>query len=344
MTNTQLLLLYLLINTVTSFTSVPLAPSSIISIRQLPSRLYLIYGMAYDGYEGGEKFIREERETLITPRAFTEELTDDEEATTGAFRLMMARKAVQVFATLVETESPEKSCPKPGQGGFVKMFDDTTQTETARLVTCKHLWSAPGFILSFCNILSYQTMNYNLFTGPQFDLCKSDRLLPVNLRDDIKWKDGFGVAIAKSKILTAENVPAEASTFEFVGPDFEYEVGQKIGMAVGTTSLQLSDLASRIQGQTSKSLQSVYGQMDGSVHIHTGEITRVENQHIEHDINTIPGFSGAMIFLLDQKQPLSVAKQDYGKVIAVHVGAPKKLLGTANIGFRCCVDGKTCIP
>lgn len=311
---------------------------------RLPSNLSLLYGVEYGRDADDDVYIHEEREVYISKRTFGPGLTDDDEASTGELRARMSKKAVQLFGTLVKTNRPRASRPSPGQGGFVKMFDDATQTETARLVTCKHLWSVPGFTLAFCNVLCYSTLEYNLMTGPEFDLCKTARPGPFNLRDDILWEDGLDVAIAKSSILEAEQAPQEPAIFEFVRPDFEYEVGQRVGMVVGTSFLQLSDFTARSPGEETDFLESVYGKMDGNTHLYTGAITRVEEEHIEYNINTLPGFSGALIFLLDKKQPSTVQETDYGKVIAVHVGSPKKLRAQANVGFRCCVNGKTIIP
>ena len=62
---------------------------------------------------------------------------------------------------------------------------------------------------------------------------------------------------------------------------------------------------------------------DNAASIYTGEIIRVsgDGRVIEHDINTYKGCSGAIIFLLDKRQPTGlVNSQDYGKAIAIHAG------------------------
>lgn len=66
--------------------------------------------------------------------------------------------------------------------------------------------------------------------------------------------------------------------------------------------------------------------------IYTGEIVRVGLHHIECSINSFEGCSGAVVFLLDKKQPSSVLESDWGCAIAVHAGAHSRL--DRNIAFK----------
>jgi hypothetical protein len=78
--------------------------------------------------------------------------------------------------------------------------------------------------------------------------------------------------------------------------------------------------------------------------IYTGEIVHVSEQDgksFVHNINSFKGCSGAIIFLLDQNQPDSIAQETspggslYGAAIAVHVGSPANDLrnSNVNVGF-----------
>ena len=87
-----------------------------------------------------------------------------------------------------------------------------------------------------------------------------------------------------------------------------------------------------LSGLTQTDLEGIYGRPD-AVNIYTGQITLVGEKHIEYDINTFTGCSGAIVFLLDQGQPDSVDPTDYGKAIAVHSGAHPSLLDR-NFGFK----------
>lgn len=78
-------------------------------------------------------------------------------------------------------------------------------------------------------------------------------------------------------------------------------------------------------------LVSIYG-LPGNVNIYTGEITEIGDEYFEHNINTFPGLSGSIVFLLDQDQPLCLAERDYEKAIGVHAGY-KSGLGK-NIAFK----------
>jgi hypothetical protein len=60
----------------------------------------------------------------------------------------------------------------------------------------------------------------------------------------------------------------------------------------------------------------------------------VGEHHIEYDVNSFKGCSGAIVFLLDTDQPndSGVTVKDYGTAIAVHAGGhPYKV---KNIGFK----------
>lgn len=67
--------------------------------------------------------------------------------------------------------------------------------------------------------------------------------------------------------------------------------------------------------------------------VYGGRITFVGENHIEYDINTFEGCSGAIVFLLDENQHESVAPEDYGKAIALHTGT-HPLLSDRNFAFK----------
>ena len=79
-------------------------------------------------------------------------------------------------------------------------------------------------------------------------------------------------------------------------------------------------------------LQRIFGS-PGQVNVYTGRITLVGDHHIEYDINSYRGCSGAVVFLLDVNQPQSVREGDYGKAIAIHAGTHPTLLNR-NVGFK----------
>ena len=63
------------------------------------------------------------------------------------------------------------------------------------------------------------------------------------------------------------------------------------------------------------------------VMIYTGFITKGDdNHHIEYNVNTYKGCSGAIVIVMERGHP------DFGKALAVHAGY-KKELGN-NIGFK----------
>lgn len=86
--------------------------------------------------------------------------------------------------------------------------------------------------------------------------------------------------------------------------------------------------------ETEGELLRIYGPPK-TAHIYTGKITMVSEHHIEYDINSFEGCSGAVVFLLGletQPNDSGVTHDDVGKAIAVHAGAhPRKI---KNLGFK----------
>ena len=81
----------------------------------------------------------------------------------------------------------------------------------------------------------------------------------------------------------------------------------------------------------STDLVQVYGQKL-QVCIYTGEVTEIlaNGQIFCHNINTIKGCLGAIIFLLDQNQSDDITAEFHGKAVGVNVGG---LDVGSNLGF-----------
>lgn len=147
------------------------------------------------------------------------------------------------------------------------------------------------------------------------------------------WKHGIDIAWS-SKVITIADAPRVVEqSFERVHDEFVYKIGQKVGIGIysdtGATKLTVGN-----PDITEKELNRIYGPSKKR-HIYTGSITMVGTHHIEYDINSFEGCSGAAVFLLGvetQPSDSGVTKADVGKVIAVHAGAhPRKV---KNIGFK----------
>jgi hypothetical protein len=123
----------------------------------------------------------------------------------------------------------------------------------------------------------------------------------------------------------------ESSNFEPVREDFVFEVGQKVGIAVYSVTGATQKTASAPAHVTDEMLREVFGEAR-QTNIYTGEIKHVGTHHLEYDVNSFNGCSGAVVFLLDKKQPLSVLESDWGCAIAVHAGAHTRC--ERNIAFK----------
>ena len=115
--------------------------------------------------------------------------------------------------------------------------------------------------------------------------------------------------------------------------------GMKVGMAVFFTEKAQPTRETIVgidgtkipQNFSEAQIESYFGQPD-RVNIYTGEILYVGEKHIEYDINSFTGCSGAIVFVLDTNQPAWVDQHDWGKAIAIHSGA-HPTLNDRNYGF-----------
>jgi hypothetical protein len=140
------------------------------------------------------------------------------------------------------------------------------------------------------------------------------------------WYNPFEEQAAKLPPFTSAD-----HMFEKIGSGFEYSVDMKIAMVVSSVGLT-SRAREDSQKLTEEAFSDIFGPC-GAVTMYSGSITAVGRNHIEHTINTYPGCSGAIIFLLDSTDQLdSVDQADLGKAIAVHVGY-KDIL-KQNIGMQ----------
>lgn len=146
----------------------------------------------------------------------------------------------------------------------------------------------------------------------------------------VEWKYGWDITCASMLRKNAMPQTDPNLSFEAVGADFEYKVGQKVGMAVyrnyefdfTNDDVLYTDYQWNKNKLTRDDILRLFGQ-DFSVSIYTGEITAVstDKKTFRHDINTFKGCSGAIVFLLDKHQNGLVEDTLHGKAIGVHAGA-----------------------
>ena len=142
----------------------------------------------------------------------------------------------------------------------------------------------------------------------------------------------YGVDITRSpKAYRHKDLSQEFFLFERVADNFSLVVGQKIGLVVYNVS-DVSAESAMAPEISAAQLRKIYGGK-GDVVIHTGEILAVGEKHIEYDINSYGGCSGALLFLLDRNQPGSVPSSEYGKAVAVHSSGHPLSNIDRNIGF-----------
>lgn len=153
----------------------------------------------------------------------------------------------------------------------------------------------------------------------------------------IAWKYGYDVDTAEELTNVRSNFTKKDHTFLKVDrDDYEYRVGQKVGIAV-YRAFSITSEDTGMTSLTDADIVRIYGQ-NNRVNIYTGHITRVCNSGncFEHDINTFKGCSGAVVFLLDRGQDgVGVIPDDHGRAIGIHVGGDEVAPGVArNFAFK----------
>jgi hypothetical protein len=144
----------------------------------------------------------------------------------------------------------------------------------------------------------------------------------LEIRNNMIWKHGIDIAWGERVDDKTREVTSEQRTFQKVRDDFEYQLGQCVGIAVfsevGATALSAQAPA----GTDDDFIRTIYGAAD-RVNIYAGRITFVGVKHIEYDFNTFGGCSGAVVFLTDKGHPVgsSARREDIGHAIAVHAGS-----------------------
>ena len=146
----------------------------------------------------------------------------------------------------------------------------------------------------------------------------------------IPWTYGIDISCGDPARKKAFEFTDPNLSFEVVGPNFGYKIGQRIGMAVYRNyefdfiSTGENDIYANNGWDRSLSKDDIFQLFgpDHSVSIHTGVITQLssDGKTFGHDINTYKGCSGAIVFLLDKNQDGLIADDDAGKAIAIHVG------------------------
>ena len=206
--------------------------------------------------------------------------------------------------------------------GAVEIFYNTTMTSPDQKNRIIEDWSRAG--------VKAETLNKEFVIRPGNH---------QNGEGYVGWESGRDVDLAGDITNEHSAFTEKARSFEFVRFDFQFCVGQKIGIVV-YRDFPIDTASTGLLNTSTDKLEQIYGKIN-TVNIYGGEITRVvcDDQLwcFEHNINTFPGCSGAVIFLLDKHQDPAngVTEEDYGKAIAIHVGGDDVGEGMVrNFAFR----------
>lgn len=109
---------------------------------------------------------------------------------------------------------------------------------------------------------------------------------------------------------------------------FRLQIGHKIGIAVYRT---FDITAADAGAPASADMTALYG-VKHQACVYTGEVTEISSsgETFCHNINTFEGCSGAVVFLLDEKQTVPLDDAYHGMAVGIHVGG---LDTENNLGF-----------
>jgi hypothetical protein len=152
------------------------------------------------------------------------------------------------------------------------------------------------------------------------------------------WNYGFDVGLGSVIEEEGNHACTARRSFERVSKDFKF--GKRTegwngcsfrrGYKPTCAEIGVEEDAIELASIGESEIQDFYGGQR-QVSIYTGEITDVGPKHIEY-INSFTGCAGAIVFLSDMEQPVSVEKSNWGKAVAVHAGGHPSL-SDQNFGF-----------
>jgi hypothetical protein len=232
-----------------------------------------------------------------------------------------------------------------GQVGFIYIVgkdEPENHPKSCLPVTALHNITKPNnfphavFHLSTALLLNCRSGLSFPEAGTDSDSLEAVELYP-NSEMSIPWKHGIDIAWGDTPFRSCADDPASLeivrNSFEMVRDTFNLKKGQTVGIAVYSDTGATPDTV-RNKNISQQELDKIYGPA-GKTHIYTGAITFVGEHHIEYDLNSFEGCSGAIVFLLNlEAQPADsgVLSADVGKAVAVHAGAhPRKF---ENLGFK----------
>ena len=236
------------------------------------------------------------------------------------------------------------------QGGFIRRdpLAPDGQTYSVHSITAKH--NLRRVVDPMGNVHRPSEAFFRLIPNSQVQLVSPDLdWVPTSPADDFDLRAGleadaamthYGFDISVGELLTeAALVPVTRKPFSFsrVRAGFQLKAGQKVGIAVWfpvdgiPTKETITGVGEPKLAMKETKIREIYGE-HSCVNIYTGEILFVGEDFIEYSINCFTGCSGAIVFLLDQKQPDTVEECDFGKAVAVHSGPHPSMLDR-NVGF-----------
>jgi hypothetical protein len=177
------------------------------------------------------------------------------------------------------------------------------------------------------------------FREANWEVTEADEItLRETETNKVTWKYGLDIVFGKKVNLSVEGVTNIDYSFELVRPGFVCEKGMRIGIAAYQAKPPTKESVSRNPKRpidiSQDKLAMIFGKPE-RVNIYTGTITFADptQPHIEYDINSFTGCSGAIVFLLDKGQPEGVKEIDHGKAFAIHAGG-HPILANRNIAFK----------
>ena len=288
---------------------------------------------------------------MVRPLGTT--FVDDGALISAKLASVVANKAFRLRILTENQTTGENNPPYVGQAGLLRGERPTAKTSRERpmpALHCSHFEAIP--ITCLHNVLSEVDDNGDMAVyhssvivatyGNEQTISDFDRageqIDPQNNKmiragdeygeGEWKWEYGHDVSFAGALANPRSHFTQKDCTFEKVErsvplPEYQFQIGQKVGMAVlRDFGITCEDAGMPRNSLSDADVIRIYGHVD-RVNIYTGKITRVspDGTWFKHNMNSFRGCSGAIVFLLDKNQTDNgVVNQDFGKAVAVHVG------------------------
>jgi hypothetical protein len=233
------------------------------------------------------------------------------DADTNELANKLKRSAVGLLMSLDEKPDVKTSqtIDSEGQAFLIETRQGSLPLATVKHNLCKDIDEEGNLqTLNFAKVKSL-AVDCNFDFGGHVNQDFTERM-EEDYFEPTNWKYGREVLLidVQRDDILEEVSKGSLKTFQTVSPEFKIKDGMNVGILARSCCNLLAKSMEKCVGQDS------YEAKRFDTFVTVGNITAVGDHHIEYKVNTVPGFSGGPVFLLDP------GADHHMKVVAVHAG------------------------